>query len=130
MKARGDSPHDRIPGSARRSVPIWLGLMAPPIAALLHVVAGYPIEHSACAMHTLVPFHVFTVCLLAVVGVAGLASRKEWRRRGSENPGDGPPPDGARRLMALMGVLGAVLFAFIIVVQWLPTTLLPPCVRT
>lgn len=130
MIHRGDSPADRIPGSPRPSIPIWLGLLTPPAAALTHITVGYPVEHTSCATQTLVQFHLLTVVLLVVTAGAGLIARREWARYGSAVPGDGPPPHGTRRLMSLLGMIGAAAFAFIIIVQWLPVTMLPPCIRT
>jgi hypothetical protein len=130
MMPRGDSPEQRLPGSPWPVVPIWLGLLVPPFAALTHVALGYPVEHTACALQSLLPFHLLTAILLGLVIICGIVSLREWRRNGATVPGEGPPPHGTRRLMALMGLLGAALFAFIIVVQWLPVTMLPPCVRT
>jgi hypothetical protein len=111
-------------------VPIWLALLTPPAVALLHIAIGYPVEHTSCATQSLVQFHVLTVVLLFLAVGAGLIARREWIRHGSASPGQRPPPQGTRRLMALLGMIGAVLFAFIIIVQWLPVTMLPPCVRT
>jgi hypothetical protein len=130
VSPRGDSPGQRIPGSPWPSVPIWLGLIVPPLAALTHVALGYAVEHTSCAIQSLVPFHALTALLLAAVAAAGFVSLREWRRNGSATPGEGPPPHGTRRLMALMGMVGSALFAFIIIMQWLPATMLPPCVRT
>lgn len=130
MKPRGDAPRERIPGPVMPSVAIWLAMLVPPAAALAHVAAGYPIEHTACATQTLVGFHALTVVLLLLTAASGIAARREWVRRGSKTPGDSPPPDGTRRFMALIGMLGAILFAFVILIQWLPVTMLPPCVRT
>jgi hypothetical protein len=127
---RGDSPADRIPGSPRPSIPIWLGLIGPPSAALTHITLGYPVEHTSCATQTLFQFHVLTAVLLAVTAGAGWIARREWHKHGSTVPGEGPPPHGPRRLMALLGMVGAVAFGFIIIVQWLPVTMLPPCIRT
>ncbi len=130
MTQRSDSPADRIPESPRPSIPIWFGLLAPPSAALTHITLGYPVEHTSCATQTIVQFHILTLALLAITAVSGWIAHREWVRFGSEVPGQGPPPHGSRRLMALLGMIGAVLFAFIIIVQWLPVTMLPPCIRT
>jgi hypothetical protein len=127
---RGDSPQDRVPGSPLPVIPIWLGMMIPPAAALTHVGLGYAVEHTACATQSLISFHVLTVTLLLLTIAAGAVSRREWRRNGASNPGAGPPPHGTRRLMSLIGMLGAVLFSFIILAQWFPVTMLGPCVRT
>ena len=130
MKRGGDSPRDRVPPPSRPALTLLFAMLAPPSMALAQVAVGYPLEHTACATQSLLQIHVLTVVLLAVTGIAGWVARHEWIRLGSEVPGEGPPPHGTRRLMALSGMIGAVTFAFVIVVQWLPVTMLPPCIRT
>ena len=128
--ARSDNPHDRVPGSPWPAVPIWLATLTPPSMALMQILLGYPLEHTLCATQSLLQVHVLSAVLLGLTVVAGLVSRREWRRYGAEAPGQGPPPHGTRRLMALLGMTGSVLFALVIVVQWLPVVMLPPCIRT
>jgi hypothetical protein len=127
---RGDSPQDRMPPPSRPALVLLFAMLAPPMMALTQITLGYPLEHTSCATQSLLQFHILTVVMLAVTAVAGGIAHRHWVRLGSEIPREGSPPHGPRRLMALIGMIGAVAFGFFIIVQWLPVTMLPPCIRT
>ena len=130
MKERSDDPRSRVPESPKPAIPIWLALLMPPLAALLHLQLSYPIEHTACSTGSIVQLHGLSVGALLVDATAGWLAHREWVRNGSANPGQLPGPQGSRRLMALLGMLGAGVFALFILAQWFPTFVLPPCIRT
>lgn len=67
---------------------------------------------------------------MTVVAWAGLLARRKWVEYGADNPKQLPGPLGSRRLMALLGMIGAFLFGFIILAQWFPNLVLDSCVRT
>ena len=130
MKPRSDDPRDRVPESPMPSIPVWLAFLLPPVMALLHLQISYPLDHVACDTGTKLHIHIFSIASLIVDALAGWLAHREWVRLGSENPGQLPRPLGSRRLMALMGMIGAGLFALFILAQWLPNFVLPPCIRT
>ena len=130
MTARSDDPLDRVPESPKPAVAIWFCLIAPPLMALLHLQIIYPLDHVACSTGTKLLIHGYTILSLIVVAIGGWIGRREWIRLGSRNPQKGPGPEGTLRLMALMGMIGALLFALFIVAQWFPTVMLSPCIRT
>jgi len=127
---RGDSPQDRMPPPSRPALVQLFAMLAPPTMALTQVALGYPLEHTSCATQSLLQIHLLTVVMLAITAAAGWVAHRHWVSLGSEIPREGSPPHGPRRLMALIGMIGAVAFGFIIIVQWLPVTMLPPCIRT
>jgi hypothetical protein len=111
-------------------VPIWFCTLAPPVAAILHLQFSYVLEHTACATRSKVGIHIITAFLLSIVIFAAVIARREWVREGSENPKQFPGPVGTRRLMALLGMVGAGIFALFILAQWFPNFVLDTCVRT
>jgi len=130
VSPRSDNPVDRIPGPLRPSLPLWLGLLVPPSAALAHITFGYPLEHTACATGSVLSLHLLTLGLLVIDLLAGWIAHGQWVKLGSTIPQDSPAPFGSRRLMALSGMVSAAAFALFIVAQWFPLTMLPPCIRT
>ena len=130
MKPRSDDPVDRIPGSIWPQVPIWFANLAPPIAALAHLQFSFVLEHTACVTKTKVQMHVLTFVLMAVVVWAGLLAHRKWVELGSEPPKQLPGPLGTRRLMALLGMIGAFVFGLFILAQWFPNFVLGTCERT
>jgi len=130
VKPRSDNPLDRVPESPKPSVPIWLAFLLPPVMALLHLQISYPLDHTACSTGTKLQLHIFSVVALFIDAFAGLLAHREWVRLGSGTPGQLPGPLGSRRLMALLGMIGAGIFAIFIIAQWFPNFVLDPCVRT
>lgn len=130
VKPRSDDPADRIPGKASPVLPIWFACLAPPVAAILHLQVSYVLEHVACSTQSRIGLHVASLLLLGLVASGGLVSRQQWVKLGSANPDNEPGPVGTRRLMALLGMIGAVIFSLFILAQWFPTFLLGPCIRT
>jgi hypothetical protein len=130
MMPRSDDPLDRIPESPLPVLPIWFATLGPPVAAIAHLQAMYVFEHAACATQSKTGLHIVTVILIGAVIWAGLVARSEWLKLGAEDPGQLPGPLGSRRLMALLGMIGAFVFGLFILAQWFPTLVLGTCVRT
>jgi hypothetical protein len=130
MKPRSDDPADRVPGSPRPDIPIWVANLAPPVAALAHLQFSFVLEHTACSTQSKIGIHVITVVLLAIVIWAGLVARNEWRQLGAGDPKQLPGPLGSRKLMTLFGMIGAFIFGLFILAQWFPNLVLGVCVRT
>jgi hypothetical protein len=63
--------------------------------------------------------------LLALGG--GAVAWREWRRAGSEWPGEGSGPLVRSRFMAVIGVLASAFFTLVIVAQWIAQLFLNPC---
>jgi hypothetical protein len=130
VKARSDDPADRIPEKPWPVVPIWFACLAPPVAAILHLQASYVLEHVACSTQSRIGLHVVSLLLLGLVGWSGFVARRQWVKLGSANPENHPGPVGTRRLMALFGMIGALIFSLFILAQWFPAFVLGPCIRT
>ena len=130
MKPRSDDPMDRVPGSPRPEIPIWFANLAPPIAALAHLQFSFVLEHTACATQSKIGMHVITIALLAIVIWAGFVAKRQWAKLGADDPKQLPGPLGPRRLLALLGMIGAFIFGLFILAQWFPNLVLGTCVRT
>jgi len=127
---RGDDPRDRLPPRPWPAVSIWFAVLAPPVAAISQLQFGYVLEHVACSTGSKLGIHLISVILLIVVLCGGLVARREWIREGSQDPQQLPGPVGTRRLMSLLGMIGALIFGLFILAQWFPSFVLAPCVRT
>jgi hypothetical protein len=119
----------RVRALERPSLRLWLVFLLPPAMALLNLEFGYVLAHVACARGPKLPIHIFMLACFVVVVAAGIIGRREWLVLGEADPGQVSGPVGSRRLMALLGIGGAALSAFVILSQWLPVFLLPPCLR-
>ena len=63
----------------------------------------------------------------AVVGAGAWVAWREWTRAGAEWPDEGVSPAARSRFMAMLGLLGSLLFAAVILAQWLAKLFLHPC---
>jgi hypothetical protein len=130
MIPRSDNPSDRVPGSALADFPIWFAALAPPISALSHLQFLYIVEHTACATQNKIGLHLVSILFFVLDIAGGLVARREWLKLGADSPGQLPGPLGTRRLMALFGMIGALIFGLFIVAQWFPNLVLGACERT
>ena len=127
---RSDDPADRVPGSPLPVLPLWFACLAQPIAAIVHLQLSYVLAHTACSTATKILLHVATVGLIILIIAAGLTAARIWKRLGSDPPSQHPGPLGTHRLMALLGMMGSLIFGVFILAQWFPSLVLGPCVRT
>jgi hypothetical protein len=108
----------------------WFGLVAPPAAWLLNLEFGYSLAHAACHGSGMLPVHAATVAALGLCAIGAAAAFITWRRSGSDWPRDVAGALDRSRLLSTLGLGGALIFALIIVAQWIPTFMLEPCWRT
>jgi hypothetical protein len=106
---------------------LWAGLLVPPAAWLLQLQAAYLMVYVSCATGGNLAYHLASLAALAVAAAGGLLSWRNWRRAGPEVPGERGGPLTRSRFMALLGVLTGALFSVVIIAQWLPGFILPPC---
>jgi hypothetical protein len=109
---------------------VWLGFLASPVAALMHLQLSYVFDHTSCSTGSTILIHVSTLVLIAIVVIGGIVSRSEWIKAGSGDPDQLPGPLGSRRLLSLGGILGSLIFGLFILAQWIPNLFLGPCIRT
>jgi hypothetical protein len=115
-----------------------VGFLAGPVAWAVQVQAAYALAPSRCG-HSHWPMHLVTfLCLAGALaggwvsyrhwqGVGGRLSSRPWEGVGGW-PSDHDEPDlGRSRLMAVLGLLSAGLFALVIVANWIAVTMLTAC---
>jgi hypothetical protein len=112
---------------ARHLLALWAGVLLAPAAWLLNLQVGYALVPRQCASNNTLPGHlVHAVCLLLALSGA-LVAWRAWQEAGRDWPGDQGGPEGRTRFMAAVGVLTSLLFALVIVAQWLPAFFLSSC---
>jgi uncharacterized protein YacL len=113
-------------GEAQRIAALWTGLLLAPVAFLVNLELGYALVRHACRTDSLLAVHaVHLGCLLlALVGVL-IAYRT--RRSADELVSAGDERAVRTRFMGGLGVTVGLLFAFVILSQWVPGFVLSPC---
>jgi cytochrome c biogenesis factor len=106
---------------------LWAGVLLAPVAFLLNLELAYAVVPHACSSQNRLPVHlVHLVCLLIAL-VGGAFALRSWRSCGETWPGEEGGAVSRSRFMAGLGLLLSVLFALVIVAQWIPSFVLSPC---
>jgi Na+/proline symporter len=108
---------------------LWAGVLAGPIAMLVELQTNYALVLWACGAGREWALHLVALVALLVTVAGGLLSVRNWRRMGAvwEDGGAGVVPRS--RFMAVLGMLVGVLFALVIIAQWIPIFIYGPCQR-
>jgi hypothetical protein len=78
----------------------------------------------------MLPLHAATLAALALAALGGAVALAMWRRSGSDWPMDAAGPAERTKLFATLGLGGAVFFLLLILIQWIPSFMFNPCLRT
>jgi hypothetical protein len=104
---------------------LWAGLLAGPVAWAVQLQGGFALSAWATEREKSVPLHAISaLCLLATLG-GGFLAWRAWRTVGGV-PSGTEAPDAARvRYLSVIGMMTGVLFACVIVAQWVAVVMLP-----
>lgn len=104
---------------------LWLGMLLPPGAWLIHLSASYSMASKVC--ENMVLYHLVTVGALVLALAGGWLA---WRNRrdldGSLNP-DEAGTIARSRFMATAGLASAAFFMLALLFQEVPNWVIPPC---
>ncbi len=109
---------------------LWFGVIGGPAAWTAHLAVGYLLITIDC----LIGLPGIRIWLLALAGamlaldvVAGLAGYRIWRQLGTDIDPVSGGATGRSGLMAVAGMVFAIVFAFAIVLGAVSSSLLDPC---
>jgi hypothetical protein len=113
-------------GEAQRIAALWTGLLLAPVAFLVNLELGYALVRHACRTDSLLAVHaVHLGCLL--LALAGVLIAYRTRRSADELVSVDDDRAARTRFMGGLGVTVGLLFAFVILSQWVPGFVLSPC---
>jgi hypothetical protein len=131
--ARGVDARTRV--LSARSVPLWFGVLAPPLAWAAHLVLGDGIFELGCARgfrdHRILGVSlrawatIQTSFFAAVTILAGVLAYRAWLQLRSVEP-EGVAV-GRARAMAIAGVASSILYFLIILFGFFPPLFLQSC---
>ena len=105
----------------------WFGVLGGPIAWAMQLQANYALVPPACQNGDLKRVHmVSAICLLLTVG-ALVVARGSWAKTKNKTPGSREPAEARSAFMGLLGMLISLLFALVIIAQWMPVLFFNPC---
>jgi len=119
-------PRTTVPDAPEIRV-LWAGLLLAPTAFLLNLELAYAVVPHACSLQNRLPVHLVHLVCLAIALVGGAFALRSWRYCGETWPGEEGGSVSRSRFMAGLGLLLSVLFALVIVAQWIPSFVLSPC---
>ena len=99
---------------------VWFALLGAPLAWTLHELVSYVLVKVACESGVGWMLHVLTVGALALAA-AGCVTAVRLHRPRLEMP------RSTSEVLATVGALGSLLFGFGILLEWLPSTVVSPC---
>jgi hypothetical protein len=113
--------------STRGAALLWFGFLGSAIAWLLHLSLSYILVGYACDYGVQPLVHLPSVLMLVMTAAAGWVSWLSWGRLGRSTEEEVEGPEGRSRFMAMSGVVMAVFFGLVIIAQWIPAFIMPPC---
>jgi putative membrane protein len=103
---------------------LWFGVLAGPLAWAIQLSALYALAVASCGGAGTAPLHVVSLLCLIVALLGFHTARRQLRSmRGEEEN----PTIGARRMLALLGILLESLFVLVMIATWAAVFLLSPC---
>jgi hypothetical protein len=106
---------------------LWFGFLGGAIAWLLHLTLSYILVGYACDYDLPFLVHLPSVLMLALTAAAGWVSWKSWGRLGRSTEEEVEGVEGRSRFMAMSGLVMAGFFGLVILAQWIPAFIMPPC---
>jgi hypothetical protein len=102
-------------------------VLLPPLAFLINLEVAYALVPTACSGRNLLPVHLVHLISLVLAIVGGLTALRHWRLSGATWPGGAGGRLSRTQFMSGVGMLLGLLFALVIVAQWIPSFILDPC---
>ena len=106
---------------------LWFGMLAAPASWYLHLNVSYALVRWVCETGDVWLLHLTTVVALAVATAALLVAWRSWRRLGEPLLAAGSGTIGRSRFMALGGLAISSFFTLVLIVAWVPSFLIEPC---
>jgi hypothetical protein len=105
----------------------WVGLFLAPAAFFTHLQVRYVLVPWACATNGALWIHVVDVLGLAIALLGAFAGWRTWERAGREEPSEAGGAMPRTRMMGVMGVGMSLMFALVLLGQWVTSFFFSPC---
>ena len=115
--------HD--PGPAPRAQ--WVGVFLAPAAFFTHLQVRYVLVPWACATNGWLWIHVVDVLAIAVALLGAYVAWGTWHRAGRDEPSEAEGAVPRTRMMGVMGLGTSLMFAFVLLGQWMTSFFFSPC---
>ena len=106
---------------------IWLLVVVPAAICAAAMQINYVLVRQACSAQRNVALYVVTIVALAFIVLFALMSFMTWRHVGAEWPGETADTATTTRFIAMLGMLGSVIFFLVTFAQGIATVYYDPC---
>jgi hypothetical protein len=108
-------------------LPLWIGILAGPIAWALDLTSSYALVKPVCRMESGVMLSLIPIICLALLAGGCSVSWVAFRRTAHDGPLDGGRPRQRARFMAVLGLTSCALFALQILAGAIPPSVIDAC---
>lgn len=113
--------------SDRGLVPLFFGILGPPVIWAARIATSYVLVPYACAWGMTVMLHLVTLVAVLAAAVAGAVAWRQWRESGKGTEIDLRGTTTRTRFMALFGILSSAFFILVMAAEGLANFFLDPC---
>jgi hypothetical protein len=106
---------------------VWPGILLAPLVTLLNLSLTYALVLPSCASQTRWMLHGVSMVSFAVTVLSALAGLRALRMESQERSEDAGTAPMRLHFLAQLAVLLGALSALVILAQWVPSWVLPPC---
>jgi len=110
--------------SARTS---WMLVVVPALITAANHEANFILVRQACAAQRHVMLYGVTIVSLLLSALVELIAYLTWREEGAQWPSEGGDIATRTRFIAVVGMLGSVIFFLVTLAQGIATVYLDPC---
>jgi hypothetical protein len=102
-------------------------VVVPAVICAAHQEANFVLVRQACAAQRNVMLYTVTVVALLLTALVGLLGFMTWRSAGAQWPSEGADVATRTRFIAVVGMLGSVIFFLVTLAQGIATVFYDPC---
>jgi Kef-type K+ transport system membrane component KefB len=106
---------------------IWLLVVLPAFFCAAAMQINYVLVRQACSAQGNLMLYVVTIVALALTLGVALLAYATWRHAGAEWPGEGADVATRTRFIAVVGMLGSVIFFLVTLAQGFAMVYYDPC---
>jgi len=110
--------------SARTS---WMLIVVPALITAAQHEALFVIVRQACAAQHNVMLYGVNVAAMLLIALVALVAYLKWRAEGAQWPGEAADVETSTRFIAMVGLLGSVIFFLVTLAQGIATVYYDPC---
>jgi hypothetical protein len=105
----------------------WIGLFLAAAVFFAHLQIRYVLVPWACATNGQLWIHVVDVLALALALLGAFVAWRTWQSAGREEPSEAAGAMPRTRMMGVMGLGMSLMFALVLLGQWVTTFFFSPC---